>query len=171
MKITLVSIELNDFLNSLYFIVPAYIANATPTIFGGGNSIDLGKKFFDGERILGANKTIKGFLSGFIYGFLSAIILHVIFNSYSLLICALIPCGSLCGDLLGAFMKRRLKFKPGFPLPLIDQLDFILGGLLFSYPFIRFNMEIFFIIILITPPIHLLTNMIAYFFKIKDKYW
>jgi CDP-2,3-bis-(O-geranylgeranyl)-sn-glycerol synthase len=83
----------------------------------------------------------------------------------------LISLGALSGDLIGAFIKRRLKFPPGFPLPLMDQLDFILGALLFSYPIYGFNSNAAFIVLLLTPPIHLATNTVAYVLRLKNTAW
>lgn len=48
-----------DLVSALYIIVPAYCTNGAPVIFGGGPPIDLGKSLFDGNRILGDNKTVR----------------------------------------------------------------------------------------------------------------
>ncbi|MHA1713397.1 MAG: CDP-archaeol synthase, partial [Candidatus Ranarchaeia archaeon] len=48
----------------LYYIFPAYVANAIPVLAGGGLPIDLGKNFIDGQRILGDGKTYRGFAAG-----------------------------------------------------------------------------------------------------------
>jgi len=39
---------------AIWFFLPAYFANATPVVLGGGTPIDLGRNFLDGRRILGA---------------------------------------------------------------------------------------------------------------------
>ncbi|WP_455367829.1 CDP-2,3-bis-(O-geranylgeranyl)-sn-glycerol synthase [[Eubacterium] cellulosolvens] len=167
----MLEIDLKNLLSAAYIIIPAYLANATPLIFGGGKAIDFDMKFLDGERIFGTNKTIRGFLSGFLFGVITALILYILVKSYSITACFLIPIGSLCGDLAGAFVKRRLKLGPGFPLPLLDQLDFIFGALLLSYPLVAPSIEVIFIILLVTPPTHLITNTFAYLLKIKKNYW
>ena len=167
----MLEIGLKELLFATYIIIPAYLANATPLVFGGGKAIDFDMEFLDGERIFGTNKTIKGFLSGFLFGFITALILYIVVKPYSIITCFLIPIGSLCGDLAGAFVKRRLKLGPGFPLPLLDQLDFIFGALLLSYPFVVTGIEVIFIILLVTPPTHLITNAFAYLLKIKKNYW
>ncbi|GAI48998.1 unnamed protein product, partial [marine sediment metagenome] len=53
---------------ALWFILPAYVANATPVVLGGGKPIDSGKKFTDGRPIFGAGKTWRGFVSGIATG-------------------------------------------------------------------------------------------------------
>ena len=49
---------------ALKFIFPAYCANATPVLAGGGTRMDFGKNFYDGKRIFGNNKTFRGFFFG-----------------------------------------------------------------------------------------------------------
>jgi len=164
-------ITVNDLILAIYFMIPAYIANSIPTIFGGGKSIDCGRKFIDGERIFGTNKTIKGFLSGLLCGSLAAIIEDFTLIKGFALVGILISLGSLSGDLFGAFIKRRLKLAPGFPLPLMDQLDFIFGALLFTYPIYNLTLGAVFILILVTPPFHIFTNALAYVLKLKNTFW
>ena len=53
---------------ALYFILPAYCANAIPVLFGGGLPIDFGRNFIDGKPLFGAHKTFRGFLSGLLVG-------------------------------------------------------------------------------------------------------
>lgn len=165
------TLTLNDVLSALYFMIPAYVANSTPTIFGGGKAIDLGRRFIDGEPIFGPNKTIRGFISGLALGFSVGIVEALVFSQGLLPKSVLTSLGSLSGDLVGAFIKRRMKLFPGFPLPLMDQLDFILGALLFSYPIYGLNTNLVFIVLLITPPLHLATNIIAYALKLKNAAW
>ena len=49
---------------ALKFIFPAYCANATPVLAGGGPKMDFGRSFYDGKRIFGNNKTFRGFFFG-----------------------------------------------------------------------------------------------------------
>ncbi len=62
MDITLLIVE------ALKFIFPAYCANATPVLAGGGTKMDFGKNFYDGKRIFGNNKTFRGFFFGWAVG-------------------------------------------------------------------------------------------------------
>jgi len=164
-------ITINDLIVAVYFMIPAYITNSIPTVFGGGKSIDFGRKFIDGERIFGVNKTIKGFLSGLICGSIAAIVEDLILIKGFAFVGILISLGALSGDLFGAFVKRRLKLAPGFPLPLMDQLDFIFGALLFAYPFYDLTLGAVFLLVLITPPFHIFTNALAYLLKLKNTFW
>jgi len=164
-------ISLSDAISALIFIFPSYAANSVPAIFGGGTPIDLGRRFIDGERILGSHKTIRGFISGLFAGLLVSAVMGAIFSIELLFLGALISTGALGGDLFGAFIKRRMKLPPGYPLPLLDQLDFVFGGILILYPFHRLSRGAIFLILLVTPAIHLLANMIAYLLGLKKTFW
>src|SRR3989304_5496640 len=158
---------------ALKFIFPAYCANAAPVLAGGGLPMDFGKNFLDGKRILGKNKTWRGFFFGWAIGILVGLAEGIVFGPvpYSLLFSVLTPLGALCGDLAGAFMKRRLGIAPGGLLPVIDQIDFVVGAILFSLPLAIIYWELAVAVIIITPPIHLLTNFLAYKLKLKNNPW
>jgi CDP-2,3-bis-(O-geranylgeranyl)-sn-glycerol synthase len=79
--------------------------------------------------------------------------------------------GAVLGDLLGAFLKRRLGIKPGDPLPIIDQLDFVFGALLFGSLVFPLSLASVLLVVLVTPPIHLGTNYGAYLLGLKKTYW
>ncbi|MEM2099211.1 MAG: CDP-2,3-bis-(O-geranylgeranyl)-sn-glycerol synthase [Candidatus Bathyarchaeia archaeon] len=155
---------------ALIFIFPAYCANAAPVLAGGGLPLDFGKNFFDGKRLFGKNKTFRGFFFGWAIGIIVGLIEGVLFN-YPLLLSVFSPLGALMGDLAGAFLKRRLDIKPGGLLPVVDQVDFVVGALLFSLPFYMVNLELAIVVILVTPPIHLFTNFLAYKLKLKSNPW
>ena len=63
-----------NILLTIYFIFPAYVANATPVIGGGGALIDGGMILSDGEPLFGPGKTIRGFMVGIFMGTLTATI-------------------------------------------------------------------------------------------------
>src|SRR3990170_7780532 len=121
---------------ALKFIFPAYCANAAPVLAGGGLPMDFGKNFLDGKRILGKNKTWRGFFFGWTIGILVGLAEGAVFGpvSFSVLFSVLTPLGALLGDLTGAFIKRRLGIAPGGLLPVIDQIDFVVGAVVFSLP-------------------------------------
>ena len=155
---------------ALKFIFPAYCANAVPVIAGGGRPMDFGKNFFDGKPVLGKNKTFRGFFFGLTVGVAVGLVEWVLFG-YPFLFSVLSPLGALLGDLAAAFLKRRLGIAPGGLLPIVDQVDFVIGALLFSLPLSMIYWELAVAVIIITPPIHLLTNFLAYKLKLKKKPW
>lgn len=157
--------------NSIIFILPAYCANATPVIGGGGLPMDFGRKFLDGKPIFGKNKTFRGFFVGLAVGTGVGLVETAVLNS-PIMFGLLLSLGALCGDLAGAFLKRRLGIFPGDLLPIVDQIDFIVGALVFSlmlYPMLSWELAL--TVLLITPPIHLLTNFAAYKLGLKSNPW
>ena len=151
---------------ALVFILPAYVANAVPVIVKGKKPIDLGKSFLDGKRIFGDGKTLEGFALGALAGFICGILIR-----HSIQLSLALSFGALFGDLAGAFIKRRLGLKRGAPAPGLVQLDFIIGALVLSSLICPLDLTLALIIIVITPPIHVVTNRIAYMFKLKDIPW
>jgi len=163
MVITIVEIG-----SALLFIFPAYCANAAPLIFGGGHPIDFGKIFLDGKPVFGKNKTFRGFFAGLVIGTFVGFVQNALFE-YSILLGFMLSLGALVGGLIESFIKRRLNLPPGSSLPIADQLDFVAGAFLFSLPVSPPSLLTMLIIIVITPPTHFLTNLLANFLGIKRK--
>jgi CDP-2,3-bis-(O-geranylgeranyl)-sn-glycerol synthase len=155
---------------ALIFIFPAYCANAAAVLAGGGTKMDFGRNFFDGKRIFGDNKTFRGFFFGLAVGILVGLADALVFN-LPILFAVLTPLGAVTGDLAGAFLKRRLGIAPGRPLPIVDQIDFVVGALVFSIPLKIASWEVAITVLIITPPIHLFTNYLAYKLKLKKNPW
>ena len=163
---------------ALIFIFPAYCANGTPVIAGGGTRMDFGKNFVDGRRIFGNNKTFRGFFFGWAVGVGVGLVEGFVFgfNKVPVLLSLLIPLGALLGDLTGAFIKRRLDIAPGGLLPVVDQIDFVVGAVVFSLPLALINWkgltwQLVITVLIITPPIHLFTNFLAYKLNLKKNPW
>lgn len=175
-----------DFIITLLIIWPPYVANATPVIaskvFRRRTPIDLGRNFIDGKRLFGDGKTYEGFITGlftgFVIGELTYIVVARAVNIVSELpnpLAVFAMCiAALLGDLLGgAFIKRRLGLPRGAPAPLLDQLDFLLAALLALWLIQPSVLRIIYVVIavVITPPIHLATNTIAYLLGLKREPW
>ncbi len=155
---------------ALLFIGPSYVANAAPLLLGGGRPLDGGRRFVDGGPIFGSHKTVRGLFAGIIAGTIVGLAESPLDPGLALG-GFMIALGAVLGDLVGAFVKRRLKIKPGKPFPMLDQLDFVLGGLalgLFFFPLAPLSILI---VVLVTPPIHIGTNYGAYRLGIKKTHW
>lgn len=156
----------------IYFMLPAYLANATALAFGGGKPLDSGQKFTDGRRIFGDGVTWRGTLIGtgigtligLLQGILSGNIIHGIFLGFFL------GGGALIGDACGSFVKRRMNIKRGQPTLFLDQLDFVVVALLFASIIVILPFYMVILILIISFILHLSANIIAYFFGIK-KVW
>jgi len=157
---------------TLIFLLPSYVANATPVLISKFvkklHPMDFGIKLPDGNRILGEGKTLEGFFAGIISGSLVGLMINYP-NLKPSLILAL---GAMVGDVLGSFVKRRLGLKRGSPLPPLDQLDFLAGSLiLYHYLVAPLSLSRLITAVLITPPLHAITNLIAYLLKLKEVPW
>ncbi len=116
-----------------YYLTPM-MTNAMPVLVSGSKPIDNGVLFIDGKPLLGKNKTWEGLLMGLVGAYITASTISAILNKPYLLPLA---CGAglaaLIGDLMGAFIKRRLNIAPGAPAPILDQLDFYAATTLYYY--------------------------------------
>jgi CDP-2,3-bis-(O-geranylgeranyl)-sn-glycerol synthase len=156
--------------SALLFIGPAYFANAAPLLLGGGAALDGGRTLADGQPIFGSHKTVRGVIAGIAVGTLVGLAESLV-DSRLVFAGFMIALGAVLGDLFGAFVKRRLKVEPGRAFPVLDQLDFILGSVLFGYPFFQVGLVSTLLVVFVTPPVHLATNYGAYRLGIKKTQW
>ncbi|MFN4133921.1 MAG: CDP-2,3-bis-(O-geranylgeranyl)-sn-glycerol synthase [Candidatus Hadarchaeales archaeon] len=154
---------------AVWFILPAYVANATPVVLGGGKPIDGGKKFTDGRPIFGPGKTVRGFIAGIIAGSIVGA-LQAIFGRPGMVTAGfLLSLGALVGDLMGSFIKRRFGLPRGSSAPGLDQLGFLLIAMAFAAPVALPTPEMFVALLIITPILHISTNYCGYLLKLKDR--
>jgi len=177
---------------AFWFLLPAYVANPMAVVSGGGTPMDFGRTLRDGQRLLGDGKTWRGFAGGIASGFALGVVLQGLsvlvspFLSFGdgpglLGILVLLPFGALLGDLLGAFVKRRLGLARGAKAPGLDQYDFLIGTFLVlllgapSWWLARFwtGDAIWGLgfIILITPVLHRAVNVIGFRWGHKREPW
>jgi len=159
------------------YLIPLYVTNAFALIFGGGKALDFGKTLF-GKELLGKGKTFRGTFLGIAMGIISVFILSVIFPGFTsmfhqdyLLAGSMICVGALFGDLVGSFIKRRAGVPRGGQILILDQLDFVIGGIAFSY-WARFpSLTETALIVVITLIAHRVANFIAFKWKMKSVPW
>ncbi len=170
---------------SFWFILPAYFANSTPVLAGGGTPVDFNKRLPDREPIFGPGKTWRGFFAGIaaavlIAGMQNYIQSHLDLPPYGLITMSLelgilLGAGALIGDMVKSFFKRRFKIKRGAEWPILDQLDFIVGALLFSQlsadAAIYLNWKIVAFLLIATPLIHRISNILAFKAHLKKVPW
>jgi CDP-2,3-bis-(O-geranylgeranyl)-sn-glycerol synthase len=133
-------------IQAFWLIIPAYLANASALLVGGGTPIDFGKSYKDGRRILGDGKTWRGLFAGAFLGMTAGFGLSVAakyaqlyhfpldlsdFTGFPTMIPIIfsICFGALIGDIIESFFKRRIGKKRGEDWIPFDQLDFIVGVL------------------------------------------
>jgi CDP-2,3-bis-(O-geranylgeranyl)-sn-glycerol synthase len=183
--------ELAIFELSIWLGLPAWIANSMPVVFGGGMPIDQGRHFRDGRRLFGDGKTVRGFLVGVLCGTLVGLAQVIVAPSLRPILAQyvtitpdmddvllmtlptvfLLSLGALVGDLVGSFLKRRIDIKSGNPSPVLDQLGFIIMGLILSSPFLQPAPEYVTILVVVTLFIHWISNAMGYIVGFKKNPW
>jgi CDP-2,3-bis-(O-geranylgeranyl)-sn-glycerol synthase len=178
---------LTELWQGVWFILPAWAGNMLACTFGGGRPIDGGKTFTDGRPILGKGKTIRGVCVGVFSAIGVALAQRYVLSFFDLydywfnpyIFGMLMGGGAMIGDLVKSFVKRRLDFPSGSPFPPFDQLDFIAGALVMYYGvgpyvlnrFYHLTWKPLLAIVVISPLIHLLFNIIGYKLNMKDVWW
>ncbi|MBI4214650.1 CDP-2,3-bis-(O-geranylgeranyl)-sn-glycerol synthase [archaeon] len=167
-------------INALLFILPAYIGNSSAALFGHGKPVDGGRVWSDGKRLFGDGKTWLGLFAGVFFAFAAGTVEGFLLQNTGFEIGGiekyavlgfLLGAGAMVGDLAGSFLKRRLSFERGQKAPLWDQLNFVLGALVFAgLVFIPSWPELL-VILIATPGIHLLINWIGHELKCKNVPW
>jgi CDP-2,3-bis-(O-geranylgeranyl)-sn-glycerol synthase len=177
---------------AFWFLLPAYAANPMAVVFGGGTPMDFGRSLRDGRRILGDGKTWRGIAGGTAGGFAVGLGLALLgplgnarlsFGEWPgvLGVLVLLPLGALLGDVLGAFVKRRLGLARGAKARGLDQFDFLIGAFLLLLVFVpgwwlpRFwtgdaIWGLAFVIV-ITPVLHRVVNIVGHRWGKKREPW
>jgi CDP-2,3-bis-(O-geranylgeranyl)-sn-glycerol synthase len=83
----------------------------------------------------------------------------------------------MLGDIVASFFKRRLGMKRGAKFFIIDQLDFVVGSWVLTailapdWFWQNFTLTIMVIVVIITPVLHRVTNIIGYHVGAKKEPW
>jgi CDP-2,3-bis-(O-geranylgeranyl)-sn-glycerol synthase len=176
---------------SLWFMLPAAIANASP-IFSAhlpylkrwNAPIDNGRTF-RGKAIFGTHKTWRGLLGGII---VATVVFwlqqqfggHLGFIRHSpdaaayltlpiFILGPLFGFGALLGDAVESFIKRQRDIPSGKSWFPFDQLDYIIGGLLVSLPFITLPFAVYIWILVLWMVIHLIASYVGFLVGLKDE--
>lgn len=161
--------------------LPAMVANAMPLItcrplFRNPHPIDLNKRFLDGKRVFGDNKTIEGFISGIVAGSLVGLAYSYHFHMSAWTLYGLTSgLGAMCGDLLNSFIKRRLGLRPGQSFIPLDQLSFVIMAFVLVKAFkadVMVGQDLgavdFIVGLALAGVLHPLTNYVAYLLGVKE---
>jgi len=180
--------DIYTLVESIWVILPAYVANGLVSLVRfftkKPHPIDFGKTW-KGKPVFGKNKTWEGLMFGCLIGMLigwiemlsfpflpfhiSPVPLKII--PMSALLGFLLGFGAMAGDTVESFLKRRLNIKPGKPLPVLDQLDFLIGAVIFSSLVMSWEWEWIVLLIILTPVFHFVANITGYLLKIKKYPW
>ena len=169
-------------LEIIYYLLPAYFANMTPVftrkiLLRWSTPVDFNFKFL-GKPLFGSHKTWKGLILGIIVAIIVALIqsrfktgLEIYDYSSPILFGFLMGFGALFGDLVKSFAKRRIGIKSGAKWIPFDQLDFVIGALILTWPLnILSSVQITYAL-LISFVLHILVNHSAFYLKIRNEKW
>jgi CDP-2,3-bis-(O-geranylgeranyl)-sn-glycerol synthase len=172
---------------AIWVMLPAYVPNNAAVLAGGGRPIDGGRTWGD-SRILGDGKTWRGTIVGTLVGVVLAYVLNLLqptavsflgigFPTFPLAAMIALPLGAMLGDIAASFVKRRTGRDRGMPFPGLDQLDFAVVALLLtvvaapSWFFAVFTIPLLIVVLIVTPILHVVTNVLAYLFGLKHEPW
>lgn len=178
-------------IQALFYFLPGYFANGFPVFLAKYRigeflnvPIDLGYEF-KGERLFGRTKTWRGIIGGTLIAMLVGMVqVYLIFRfdglkwlnfgdlsiKKYLLISLLQGLGVGFGDLIKSFFKRRLHIKSTNPFVPFDQMDFV-GGLLFSFLIFIPDFGHLLAILIISPLLPVIANLIAFKLGWKKIWW
>jgi CDP-2,3-bis-(O-geranylgeranyl)-sn-glycerol synthase len=169
---------------TMWILLPTYIPNNAAVIVGGGPPLDRGLKL-RGRRLLGDGKTARGALGGAVAGAGVAVGLNLLrpaveplvgpLPQFPPLVIIALPIGAIMGDIAGSFLKRRGGFARGAAIPVLDQLDFLIGAavltLMFApgWLFRTVTPTIALFAIVLTPLLHRIANIVAFRLGLKQE--
>ena len=145
--------------------------------------VDNGGKLADGSRIFGDGKTIRGFAAGVAAGLLVGAIegtvlpgtFMALYSSAAdyAIVGFLLGLGTMVGDLVGSFVKRRQGVAQGKPSLITDQLSFLIFALLFAYPMASrlVTAELIVFLAILTYFVHVAANVLAHRLGLKSVPW
>ncbi|MCX6760807.1 MAG: CDP-archaeol synthase [Candidatus Nealsonbacteria bacterium] len=178
-------------ISCLYFFLPAYFTNMVPPLIRRANlfnfldkPVDFDKKFL-GKPFLGTHKTWRGVICGVILGMIIVWIQVWLYRFPSIkeisfidyrrpdiwLFAFLISAGAVFGDLLFAFIKRRVNITPGGMFMPFDQTNYVVGVALFLTPLLSFNIMVWITLFIATFLLHIVFNRIGYLLGLHKNKW
>lgn len=180
-----------DILLAFWFLLPAAIANAAP-VFGAAipffkkwNAPIDGGRTFKGERLFGAHKTWRGLISGIIAATVVLWLQQLLVGNASwaqylagpidyatlptLLLGPLFALGALGGDAVESFFKRQRGIKSGGTWIPFDQIDYIIGAIIVTLPFVILSPAQYLWMLIIWFIMHLLFSYAGWIMGLKKK--
>lgn len=175
---------------SLWFFAPAGVANLAAFLSG---KVSLLKKFnypvdcymkVNGKRVLGSHKTVRGFIIASIVGILFCYLEVLFYAAFAgireiipvdyytidpVLLGALLGFGALFGDAVKSFFKRQAGIQPGRSWFPFDQIDYIIGGVVFSLFYVHLPVYDYINLFIVWFLIHPLTTFVGFLLKLRRK--
>jgi len=169
-------------------MMPAYFANMAPVIAKDwfkklAVPVDFNVKIKN-KPLFGKNKTFRGFFFGILFAIVIALIQRILYYGFEsfriisfldytnwLIFGFLMGFGAITGDLIESFFKRRLNIKPGARFVPWDQLDFIIGALVFVSIVFKLTISIIIAVLLMSFVLHIIVNHIGFYLRLRKTKW
>jgi len=172
--------------SSAYFYLPAALANmgavfsrAVPVFNSFNLPIDLGKKI-KGKRLIGDHKTFGGYIFGVLLGTLAGFVKFIFFDGLlrdyllfdlglekTIFLYFIMSNGALLGDLIKSIFKRLFNIPPHSAWIPFDEIDHSVVSMLLASFIIPLDVKIFFTVVVVYFFIHLISNFVGYWLKLK----
>ena len=182
---------LNDVVLALWFFAPAGFANVAPVLAAAvpgmknwSASIDGGRQF-RGRPLLGPHKTWRGFAAGIFFATVIFWVQQQLVVQYewaawmagdvpyaelsALMMGLLFALGALGGDAVESFFKRRRGLKSGASWLGFDQLDYIIGAILFTLPIVQLSLVQYIWVIVMWFAIHIISSYAGWLMGLKKQ--
>jgi len=154
----------------LKLLILVTVANGTPVIVKKLLNQDLdfaldgGLNFFDGRRLFGPSKTVRGVVSAVLVTTLCAMLVEL-----EWFIGTVIGSVSMAGDLFSSFIKRRLNMPPSSMAFGLDQVPESLLPLLVVQPMLNLTAMDIAAVVVIFSVGGLVISRILYKLNIRDR--
>lgn len=180
---------LEDIFLAVWFFLPAAMGNVAPIIAAKLPYLENwtfpldGYATFCGKRLLGDHKTVRGMVTGILAGIATAFlqvelyinvawVREIVTLDYSrinpLLLGTLAALGALTGDAFKSFFKRQSNIAPGTSWFPFDQIDYVIGGIVFTACYVPLSLTQYLYLIGIWTLIHPIATSIGYTLKLKN---
>lgn len=179
---------IQNILFGLWFLLPAATANTAPVLsnvipgLNRWNARIDGGRTWRGKELLGAHKTWRGLLSGMVVstfvfalqlyavhhtGWAQQLVDHTSYAQLPLILGPLLGFGALGGDAIESFFKRQKGIQSGGSWLPFDQLDYIIGAVLVTLPFIILTLTQYVWIFVLWFCLHIAATCIGWLLGLK----
>jgi CDP-2,3-bis-(O-geranylgeranyl)-sn-glycerol synthase len=163
--------------------IAAFLAGKIPFLKPYNQPVDFGFKFRK-KRILGHHKTIRGFIVGIIVAILTVYLEVFLYTQFSfvraivpidysvinpVLLGFLLGFGALAGDAVKSFFKRQQNVPPGKSWVPFDQVDYVVGGVIFSALYIQLSWWHYVLLFVMYLFLHPFNTFLGYLVKLRKE--
>ncbi len=171
---------------SAWLLFPGYVANMAPIWFQRvpilNIPVDFGKTL-RGKPLFGSHKTYRGFFFGVACALAFTVLQRELFGlsewvrnislvNYQttsiVLLGFLLGFGALIGDLIKSFFKRRIGVASGKSWFPYDQLDYVIGMIVFLLPLYQPDPVHFIVMVISSIILHVVVSYIGYLLNMKQ---